>query len=184
MFIPDPDLDFYPSRIPDPGVKKAPDPGSATLEAKHWWGSDMTLNTGSLSNLDLKFCSSRDSDHTKGWLLSVSPPSLLQENVQMTIQMAAMQRTTIFRSIGELWCTGPCSGEWTPASLQPRRLSSSEKSGGTEERKLGFLSVLRIRIRDPGSGAFWPRDPGSGIGFFRIPDPKTILLRVFWQFFW
>ncbi len=23
---------FYPSRIPDPGVKKAPDPGSATLE--------------------------------------------------------------------------------------------------------------------------------------------------------
>jgi hypothetical protein len=36
-----PDLDFYPSRIPDPeknlfqipdpGVKKAPDPGSATL---------------------------------------------------------------------------------------------------------------------------------------------------------
>ena len=44
MFIPDPDLDFfypsririlifYLSRIPDPGVKKAPDPGSesATL---------------------------------------------------------------------------------------------------------------------------------------------------------
>jgi hypothetical protein len=29
--IPDPDADFYPSRIPDPGVKKAPDPGSATL---------------------------------------------------------------------------------------------------------------------------------------------------------
>jgi hypothetical protein len=35
MFIPDPDLDFYPFRIPilDPGVKKAPDPesGSTTL---------------------------------------------------------------------------------------------------------------------------------------------------------
>ncbi len=29
MFIPDPDLDFLP--IPDPGVKKAPDSGSATL---------------------------------------------------------------------------------------------------------------------------------------------------------
>jgi hypothetical protein len=29
--IPDSDADFYPSRIPDPGVKKAPDPGSATL---------------------------------------------------------------------------------------------------------------------------------------------------------
>ncbi len=41
MFIPDPDpgsrildLDFFPARIPDPGVEKAPDPGSgsATLE--------------------------------------------------------------------------------------------------------------------------------------------------------
>jgi hypothetical protein len=32
--IPDPDADFLPSRIPDPGVKKAPDPGSgsATLD--------------------------------------------------------------------------------------------------------------------------------------------------------
>ncbi len=29
--FPDPDLDFYPSRISDPGVKKAPDLGSATL---------------------------------------------------------------------------------------------------------------------------------------------------------
>jgi len=25
----------------------------------------------------------------------------------------------------------------------------------------------------------WIRDPGSGIGFFRIPDPKTIFLRAF-----
>jgi hypothetical protein len=31
MFIPDRDLDFYPTWIPDPGVKKAPDPKSATL---------------------------------------------------------------------------------------------------------------------------------------------------------
>ena len=31
-------------------------------------------------------------------------------------------------------------------------------------------AVLRIRIRDPGLGAFWPLDPGYGIGFFRIPD--------------
>ncbi len=29
-------------------------------------------------------------------------------------------------------------------------------------------AVLRIRIRDP--VAFSPLDPGSGIGFFRIPD--------------
>jgi hypothetical protein len=30
-WIPDPDLDFCPYLIPDPGVKRAPDPGSATL---------------------------------------------------------------------------------------------------------------------------------------------------------
>jgi hypothetical protein len=28
--IPDPDADFLPSRIPDPGVKKAPNPGSGS----------------------------------------------------------------------------------------------------------------------------------------------------------
>ncbi len=45
---------------------------------------------------------------------------------------------------------------------------------------------------DPGSGAFLTsgsgmRDPGSGIGFFRIPypgsripDPKPIFLTIFW----
>jgi hypothetical protein len=34
--IPDPDADFLPSQIPDPGVKKAPNPGSgsATLRKK------------------------------------------------------------------------------------------------------------------------------------------------------
>jgi hypothetical protein len=30
LFIPDPDPGFYPSLIPDPGVKKAPDPGSGS----------------------------------------------------------------------------------------------------------------------------------------------------------
>ncbi len=35
--IPDPDADFLPSRIPDPGVKKVPNPGSgsATLVPSH-----------------------------------------------------------------------------------------------------------------------------------------------------
>ncbi len=36
---------------------------------------------------------------------------------------------------------------------------------------------------DPGSVPFWPLDPGSGMGFFRIPDPKTIFWRaltIFW----
>jgi hypothetical protein len=34
MFIPDPDLDFYPSLIPDPGVKKALDLGSGSATRK------------------------------------------------------------------------------------------------------------------------------------------------------
>jgi hypothetical protein len=38
-----------------------------------------------------------------------------------------------------------------------------------------------VRIRDP--VPFWPLDPGSRIGFFRIPDPKPIFLRVYWHFF-
>ncbi len=38
MFIRVPDLDFYPSRTPDPGVKKARDPGSAILVfTKFFW---------------------------------------------------------------------------------------------------------------------------------------------------
>jgi hypothetical protein len=46
MFIPDPDLDFFThsgSLIQDPGVEKAPDPGSATLKKSTvlivhlWW---------------------------------------------------------------------------------------------------------------------------------------------------
>jgi hypothetical protein len=32
-------------------------------------------------------------------------------------------------------------------------------------------AVLRIRIRDPGSGPFGPKDPGFGIILSRIPDP-------------
>ncbi len=46
--------------------------------------------------------------------------------------------------------------------------------------------VLRIRIRDWVLFDPWIRDPGSEIGFFRIPDPgsripdpKTIFLRAF-----
>jgi hypothetical protein len=35
-----------------------------------------------------------------------------------------------------------------------------------------MATVLRIRIRDP--VPFCPPDPGSGIGFFRIPDPTII----------
>ena len=43
-----------------------------------------------------------------------------------------------------------------------------------------FSSVLRIRIRDP--VPFWPLDPGSGIGFFRIPDlGSRIPNPYFWE---
>ncbi len=48
-------------------------------------------------------------------------------------------------------------------------------------------SVLRIRIRDPRSGIrdpvpFWPLDPGSEIGFFRIPDlGSRIPNPYFWE---
>ncbi len=39
----------------------------------------------------------------------------------------------------------------------------------------------RIRIRDP--VPFWPLDPGSGIGFFRIPDlGSRIPNPYFWEF--
>jgi hypothetical protein len=37
IFLPDPDLDFYLSRIPDLWIKKAPDPGSATLFSNIIW---------------------------------------------------------------------------------------------------------------------------------------------------
>jgi len=36
--------------------------------------------------------------------------------------------------------------------------------------KFDFISVADP---DPGLGAFWPLDPGSGISFFRIPDPGS-----------
>ncbi len=42
--------------------------------------------------------------------------------------------------------------------------------------------MLRIRIRDPGLGPFWPLDPGSGIGLFRIPDlGSRIPNSYFWE---
>ncbi len=43
--IPDPDADFYPSRIPDPGVKKAPDPGSGFATLTKYYGSGRPNNS-------------------------------------------------------------------------------------------------------------------------------------------
>ncbi len=45
--------------------------------------------------------------------------------------------------------------------------------------RLAFRSVLRIRDPVP----FCPPDPGSGIGFFRIPDP-TITSESLKNFFY
>ncbi len=40
--IPDPDADFLPSRIPDPGVKKVPNPGSR-IRIRNTGSYDFTL---------------------------------------------------------------------------------------------------------------------------------------------
>jgi hypothetical protein len=52
MFIPDPDLDFYPSRIPDPGIKKAPDPGSgsATMLFRSFRSGVLLFKPGQINN--------------------------------------------------------------------------------------------------------------------------------------
>jgi hypothetical protein len=64
MFLPDPDLYFYPSRIPDPGVKKAPDPDpqhwvvvwETTMNNSAFYG-DLRANTGILmKRRDLEIC--------------------------------------------------------------------------------------------------------------------------------
>ncbi len=63
----------------------------------------------------------------------------------------------------------PASGRTTSSSSTRGRQSSL---------------VLRIRIRDP--VPFWPLDPGSVIGFFRISDPGSqthifeSLVTIFW----
>ncbi len=46
--IPDPDADFLPSRIPDPGVNKAPNPGSRIPDPdpQYWWQSVTRYTVG------------------------------------------------------------------------------------------------------------------------------------------
>jgi hypothetical protein len=57
------------------------------------------------------------------------------------------------------------------------KIKSPKEVRKQEEQGFSYcFSVLRIQIRDP--VPFWPLDPGSGIGFFRIPDPKAIFLRA------
>ncbi len=46
---------------------------------------------------------------------------------------------------------------------------------------LNNKAVLRIRVRHP--VPIRPQDPGFGIGFIQIPDPKPIFLRALCQFF-
>ncbi len=76
------------------------------------------------------------------------------------------------------------------AAYLPKVPTTFLPTGTWSVPQIRIRPVLRIRIRDPGSGAFLT--PGSGIRnrFFpdpgsrisdpgsRIPDPKPILLRV------
>ncbi len=41
-----------------------------------------------------------------------------------------------------------------------------------------LLADSSVADPDPGSDAFLTLDPGSRIGFFRIPDPKPIFLKT------
>ena len=69
-----------------------------------------------------------------------------------------------------------CSKGWILVRIIWIWPQSNELTRGATEIAQPFRSVLRIRIRDP--VPFWPLDPGSGISFFRIPDPKSIFLRA------
>ncbi len=60
-----------------------------------------------------------------------------------------------------------------PFSLLGSQLGPPPPPCASHYRSRALHAVLRIWIRDP--GPFWPLDPdpGSGIGFFRIPDPRS-----------
>ncbi len=88
-----------------------------------------------------------------------------------------------------------CSGMDLPFSFSiPFFWCENTISGSASWQVLGShlgpaMRVISVADPDPGSGAFLT--PGSGIRnrFFpdpgsRIPDPKTIFLRAFRQFFW
>jgi hypothetical protein len=78
----------------------------------------------------------------------------------------------------------PCATLWMPESnltLCQSRLFPPVKDFGfglcSKVPLNGVLFLfLFVSVADPGSGAFLTL--GSGIGFFRIPDPKPIFLRT------
>ncbi len=51
-----------------------------------------------------------------------------------------------------------------------------------------LLRLIGDSVADPGSGTFWPLDPGSGMEKNRIRDPgwtsQVIFLRAYWKNFW
>ncbi len=89
------------------------------------------------------------------------------------------------------WCAcSACATEikWclVPPQIKVTSLYFSPKVTNPER-----LYGVKISVADPGPGSGAFLTPGSGIRdrFFpdpvsRIPDPKTIFLRAFWQFFW
>ncbi len=75
----------------------------------------------------------------------------------------------------------PACDAGDPGSIPGRgKLNACPLPGGqlTSTHYSQYKSVLRIEDPVP----FWPLDPGSGIGFFRILDPNPIFLRTYWQF--
>jgi hypothetical protein len=58
--------------------------------------------------------------------------------------------------------------DWVPTDRDKKTMSASTPCWD--------LADMGVADPDPGSGAFLT--PGSEIGFFRIPDPKSILLRT------
>jgi hypothetical protein len=60
--IPDPDADFLPSRIPDPGVKKAPNPGSR-IRIRNTVNDSKKIYILKLSCYSKFFCSCKGIDH-------------------------------------------------------------------------------------------------------------------------
>ncbi len=68
--------------------------------------------------------------------------------------------------------------DWNPESCRRKqaRYQLSHPSLYLATHLSGCLYILQCL-------QFWPLDPGSGKGFFRIPDPKPIFLRAWGQFF-
>jgi hypothetical protein len=74
----------------------------------------------------------------------------------------------------------PCSGEAGNSAPRPQVQEHPRQAGPLLRHcrprslcQVRYRSTYRKQFADPGSGAFLTLDPGSGIGFFSIPDPGS-----------